>query len=524
VKLIRKTASDATMTDSASLAKTTRQSAWKVLVVDDEPDIHALTRLNLRDFSFAERPLQILSAHSAAEARQLLVEHDDIALALVDVVMETDDAGLQLVRHIREQLNNVLIRLIVRTGQPGAAPERYVIDNFDIDDYKDKTELTVQKLYTAVRSALKSYRDLKAIELNRVGLENILSATPDLYKMQSETLEEFFRGVLKQIIALCSLGESGLITTVDGFVSTFEENEIRVHAGTGDLARMDSSERIKNVLEMCSEAVRCHVVPHGLRQESIVVPLMANDQPLGFIYLEAEQAISELDRKLIMIFANQCAAALENLRLHISLQESYEHAIDMLALVAEYKDSTTGTHIARIAEYSRLMALEMGMSKEVANKIGMASRLHDVGKVAIPDTLLRKPGRLDEEEFSRIKKHAEIGAAILNGDPAMSLAREIALNHHERYAGGGYPTGRPASELPLSSRIVSVVDVFDALVSQRPYKASWSVENAFEELRREAGERFDPRAVEALENLYKRGELAAVLKRCASDSDDQRSA
>jgi len=518
MKLIRKSAAQSESTDVATLAQASRQSAWKILVVDDEPDIHTLTRLNLREFTFAQRPLEILSAYSAAEAKQLLGEHDDIALALVDVVMETDDAGLQLVRHIREDLKNIMIRLIIRTGQPGVAPERFVIDNFDIDDYKDKTELTVQKLYTAVRSALKSYRDLKAIELNRVGLENILSATPDLYKMQSETLEEFFRGVLTQIIALCSLGKSGLITTVDGFVSTFEENEIRVHAGTGDLAHMNTSARMQNVLQLCSQAVRSHIAPEGLRQESIVVPLLANDQPLGFIYLEAEQPISELDRKLIMIFSNQCAAALENLRLHISLQESYEHAIDMLALVAEYKDSSTGSHISRIAEYSRLLALEMGMAKDVADKIGMASRLHDVGKVAIPDNLLRKPGPLDEEEFVRIQKHAEIGAAILNGDPAMALAREIALNHHERYAGGGYPTGRPAKELPLSSRIVSVVDVFDALVSRRPYKDSWSVENAFSELRKEAGGRFDPRAVTALENLYRRGQLDAVLQRCALDS------
>jgi response regulator RpfG family c-di-GMP phosphodiesterase len=515
MKLIRKSAGETP--SGSTTAPATRQSPWKILVVDDEPDIHTLTRLNLRDFSFAQRPLEILSANSAAEARQMLADHDDIAVALVDVVMETDDAGLKLVQHIREDLNNVLIRLIIRTGQPGVAPERYVIDNFDIDDYKDKTELTVQKLYTAVRSALKSYRDLRSIELNRIGLENILGATPDLYKMQSETLEAFFRGVLTQIIALCNLGESSLITTVDGFVSTFEENEIRVQAGTGDLARADSNDRLKNVLQMCSEVVRSHVAPQGLRQESIVVPLLANDQPLGFIYLESEQPISELDRKLIMIFANQCAAALENLRLHISLRESYEHAIDMLALVAEYKDSTTGTHIARIAEYSRLLALELGMAKEVAEKIAMASRLHDVGKVAIPDTVLRKPGPLSDLELVQMRRHAEIGAAILKGDPAMELAREIALNHHERFSGGGYPSGCRAADLPLSSRIVSVVDVFDALVSQRPYKHAWSVENALDELRRDAGSRYDPRAVEALDCLYRRGALDEVLSRCALD-------
>lgn len=517
MKLIRKTGSEAVTQAAERSALSSRQAPWKILVVDDEPDIHTLTRLNLRDFTFAQRPLIILSANSAAEAKRVLAEHDDIAVALVDVVMETDDAGLLLVRYIRDELKNALIRLIIRTGQPGVAPERYVIDNFDIDDYKDKTELTVQKLYTSVRSALKSYRDLSAIELNRIGLESILGATPDLFKMHSETLQDFFRGVLTQIIALCNLGESSLITTVDGFVSTFEENEIRVQAGTGDLSETGGNTRLRDVLKMCSEAVRSNHAPQGLRQESIVVPLLANDQPLGFIYLESEQAISELDRKLIMIFANQCAAALENLRLHISLEESYEHAIDMLAMVAEYKDSTTGAHIGRIADYSRLLALELGMDKDVAEKISMASRLHDVGKVAIPDNLLRKPGPLNEEEFAHIKKHTEIGAAILNGDPAMALAREIALNHHEHFSGGGYPSGIHADTLPLSSRIVTVVDVFDALVSQRPYKEAWSAEKAFEVLREGAGLNYDPRAVEALEQLYRRGALDSVLSRCAQD-------
>ena len=124
---------------------------WKLLVVDDEPDMLELTRINLKGFRFADRDLEIIEAASAYEAREMLTRHTDIAVALVDVVMETDDAGLRLVEYIRKDLKNLMVRLIIRTGQPGLAPERYVIDHYDIDDYKDKTELTSTHLYTAVR-------------------------------------------------------------------------------------------------------------------------------------------------------------------------------------------------------------------------------------------------------------------------------------------------------------------------------------------------------------------------------------
>jgi CheY-like chemotaxis protein len=152
--------------------------------------------MNLKGFSFAGRDLEIIDAGSAAQAREKLAAHPDIAVALIDVVMETDDAGLRLVEYIRKDLQNTMMRLIVRTGQPGLAPERYVIDHFDIDDYKDKTELTATHLYTAVRSAIKSYRDLRSIDLNRVGLQHVLMAAPDIYRISNRSLNQFFQGVL----------------------------------------------------------------------------------------------------------------------------------------------------------------------------------------------------------------------------------------------------------------------------------------------------------------------------------------
>jgi signal transduction histidine kinase len=137
---------------------------WKVAIVDDEPAIHQATAIALKGFTFEGKGLNILSAYSGKEAKQLMVEHPDIALVLLDVVMETNDAGLQVVQYIREELQNRHVRIILRTGHPGDAPEESVILKYEIDDYKLKVELTRQKLMTAVISALRSYRDIKIIE------------------------------------------------------------------------------------------------------------------------------------------------------------------------------------------------------------------------------------------------------------------------------------------------------------------------------------------------------------------------
>ncbi|MDQ5942786.1 MAG: hypothetical protein QG572_1602, partial [Pseudomonadota bacterium] len=179
--------------ENAGAAQVTQALTWKLLVVDDEPDIHTLTQLSLKDFRFAGRTLEVLHARSGYAAREVLSEHPDIAAALIDVVMETDDAGLRLVEHIRNELKNEMIRIVIRTGQPGVAPERFVIDHYDIDDYKDKTELTVQRLYTTVRSSIKGFRDLPAIELNRNGLSLILDVTPELYNLHQDKLEDYFQ-------------------------------------------------------------------------------------------------------------------------------------------------------------------------------------------------------------------------------------------------------------------------------------------------------------------------------------------
>ncbi len=140
------------------------KGSWKILIVDDEPEMHTVTKLALDGFTYDDKRLELLSCYSAKEARELLPDHPDIALAFIDVVMETDDAGLVLVRYIREELKFNHLRIILRTGQPGMAPERFVIENYDIDDYKAKTEMTAQKLITSVVGSLRAHKEIKRIE------------------------------------------------------------------------------------------------------------------------------------------------------------------------------------------------------------------------------------------------------------------------------------------------------------------------------------------------------------------------
>ncbi|MDP6506699.1 MAG: adenylate/guanylate cyclase domain-containing protein, partial [Planctomycetota bacterium] len=172
------------------------QETWKVLIVDDEPEIHNVTKLALGDFSFEDRNINFVSAYSGAEAETVLAEHPDVAMILLDVVMEENDSGLKFARHVREEADQRLARIILRTGQPGNAPEEQVIIDYDINDYKAKTELTTARLFTTVISALRGFRDLRNLEETRNQVEEYAKAAGHfvphefLKRMEKESITE----------------------------------------------------------------------------------------------------------------------------------------------------------------------------------------------------------------------------------------------------------------------------------------------------------------------------------------------
>jgi putative two-component system response regulator len=186
------------------------------------------------------------------------------------------------------------------------------------------------------------------------------------------------------------------------------------------------------------------------------------------------------------------------------ITEREEELIWRLARAIEYRDGDTGEHVTRVARISQLIARHLGQSEEFCHNLFLAAPLHDTGKLAVPDAILNKPGRLTAEEMAVMRRHTVIGAEILSDGTSdlVCMAQEIALSHHEQWAGGGYPHGITRDAIPLSARIVAVADVLDALCSERTYKPAWSPEAARAEIERLSGIHFDPACVTAVVNIW----------------------
>ncbi|WP_415397983.1 HD domain-containing phosphohydrolase [Sulfurimonas sp. CS5] len=182
----------------------------------------------------------------------------------------------------------------------------------------------------------------------------------------------------------------------------------------------------------------------------------------------------------------------------LEIQKSERDIVSILGKTAEFRDNETSAHTVRVGEISALIAKKFGWSEDQVELIKLASPMHDIGKIGIEDNILLKPGKLDDDEFSRMKEHAYIGYLILSEKetPLLKLASEIAYTHHEKYDGSGYPRALSGDEIPLSGAIVAVVDVFDALLSERPYKKAFSLKTTLEIINRDSGSHFNPKVVE----------------------------
>ncbi|NLY16866.1 MAG: EAL domain-containing protein [Gammaproteobacteria bacterium] len=301
--------------DPAAEQEATAAAVWRVLLVDDEPDVHTATKVALRNLDIEGRRLEFQHAYSDAEARKVLQQEAPFAVAVIDVVMESDTAGLDLVRYIREELADAQVRLILRTGQPGYAPEISTIQNYDINDYRTKSELTQSRLFTSLTMAVRSYSQLCQLEAGRVGLEQILDATRELSRPSG--LQQFATGLLTQLCALLRIDCDGLLCAA--LHPATRQPYILAAAGqysnwTGKLLEELPEGGIRSRLEQSLQA-REHVLNGdiGLFFEG------ANGQALA-AYVNIGRQLSELEQQLLEVFCNNMSTAFENLQLYLDIE------------------------------------------------------------------------------------------------------------------------------------------------------------------------------------------------------------
>ncbi|WP_130470150.1 response regulator [Candidatus Magnetaquicoccus inordinatus] len=471
---------------------------WKVMVIDDDNDVHSLTHMVLRDYQFEGRRLEFLFGHSGQEAKRLMEENPDTAVLLLDVVMEREEAGLEAVDYIRNRLGNRFVRIILRTGQPGRAPEQKVITSYDINDYKEKTELTSQKLMTAVTASLRAYRDLKIIEENRRGLEKIILATQSLFEMQS--LKKLATGILIQLVALLELEEGALYVHPAGFAATDNNESLTLYAGTGLYEELIG----KTVQETSNQQVIALVERALQRQESFceenvyVGYFRTRNGSLNLLFLQGSKPLNALDKKLIAIFSNNVSLAFDNAYANQEMLETQQELTFSLGAAVDSHSQQAEFHLRRVAESARLLARLAGLSDEEAELIWLAAPLHDLGKIAIPDTILTKPGRLSPEEWAIMQAHTDVGARLLknNKQRVLQAGAIIAGMHHEQWDGKGYPNGLAGEEIPIFARITSLVDVFDTLSHDRHYEKSWKINTIIDFITQNRATLFDPTLVD----------------------------
>ncbi len=488
--------------EQSDLDKPCSPNPWQVMVVDDEPAVHEVTELVMSGFEMDGRSLKFIHCYSAHEAHAVLSAPNDIALILLDVVMESEHAGLDLARNIREDIRNLNVRIVLRTGQPGQAPEEQVIKDYDINDYKEKTDLTRRKLITIFYSGLRAYRDLMRIEHARQGLRRSIEAISQVY--DSQNLRSFASAVLEQVNFLLDLNAEGLCASrLSAYTANTCNGHIKVLAATQAFSGLLVDEEVNNlpveVRTALQQALKDKVSHHADR--SYVGYFKTNAGSESIIYMAFPEPISHQARELLELFSRNVAITYDGLLLHDDLEQAQLETIAVLGGAIERRKAEKIGQMHRIGDVAALLAQRAGCGVRETELMRLAVFLHDVGKAGVPESILTKPGPLTPDEWSQVKTHAQNGYTMLAQSKSNlhEVAAVMALEHHERWDGTGYPRGLKAEAISMAGRIAAIADVMDALLDETSYRQAWSWRQTFDHLIAEGGKQFDPALIALLE-------------------------
>ena len=392
--------------------------SWNILVVDDDEEIHSVTRLALSDLVLNNRNLTFYHAYSKAEALEIIQTlGSELAIILLDVVMDTDDAGLQVARIMRNEMNLTEPRIILRTGQPGYAPEESVIKEYDINDYKTKTELTRSKLVTTIIASLRSYQQILTINQSRIGLEKIIHASANL--LEEHSINRFCEGVVTQISSLIGLDSSGVVCARAGSVLNKDDDAVYVLGAAGEFASY-----INKKIEHLHDVKIVQVVNECLQQKQhiyennyTVLYLKSTDYDAA-VYLKIGQQISDAYKQLIEVFLSSISVGYENVNLFHQLHSAaFKDWLTKLPNRVEFinqldnisTDKKHANDVVALIDINHFADINDGLGQDTGNDtlLALAQRIES----AFPNAAAL--GRIGSDVFAVVGTEREVNSATL---------------------------------------------------------------------------------------------------------------
>lgn len=470
-------------------------NAFSILTLDDDPIITATLQAY-----FQRSGYQVDVENEPYQAIER-IRNGNYDILLLDFLM-IPISGDKVVEEVRKFNKEIFIILL--TGHKSVAPPVKTLRELDIQGYYEKND-RFDQLELLVESCVKSIQQMRTIRGYRNGLTSILDALPQLYHLQQ--LDEIARTVLDTA--------GTLVENQGGALEIFPEfagGGAPVNGGSYLLC--DTAEPPPCLTELLekTDSAWLHQIPILEAAPWLFVFIFDSlEKPVGLLSLQTLQPLRENDRQMLCVLARQVAVSLTNYMLHEQLQvkneeltcanqglgESYLEMISALRLVVDAKDVYTHGHSERVAKCAEQIARAMGESEPFCEMVQVAGLFHDIGKLGVPDSVLRKESPLTSEEYDCIKSHPGAGAHILAAITRFQEITPVVRAHHERYDGRGYPDGLSGEQIPLAARIIAVADSFDAMMSNRVYRKALSLEAAVRQLQQGRGTQFDSDIVDA---------------------------
>lgn len=478
---------------SKGTEKVDSTAPWLVIVADDDDGIHRITDIALADVEFEGQPLQLIHTYSAQETFEALKSHPETALVILDVIMETENAGFNLIPRIREELGNSMVRIVLRTGQSGV-PAMQAIREYDINDYKDKLDMSQDTILTMIYSCLRSFKHIRMIDQNKRKTQALFASIPSLLRLSS--FSTFVSAAFEQFVSVAEMGGGFVLAQSTGPGS----HDLRVVIGTGAfqgkdgllLADVIPTEVVDYTL---GDVINGYIGPrryigvYGSVERGTRRVIFADDLPMD-----------ESTRSLFDIMADSISTACENLALREEMEETQREMVSVLGEAIQTGSIMPGSHVRHIAETSYLLALGLGLSEREAQMIRLAAPLHDIGRSGIPNSVMNSAAVSRTEQEEMMREHPMVGYRMLSrgGSEVMQLAAQIALQHHENWDGSGYPFGSAGPEIGLPARIVAVADRLDMAMENLFTREPWSLDKIVDSVAERAGTELDPMIVSVL--------------------------